>query len=326
MDATSDPLTGDADAARVLAAIYRTRPGTVEELRAIRTLPADRLDELLATFEGLGLVEVSEGRLTVSAPDAAWSRRIGAQLADRAAELNNLGSFVSMLPGLVREWERGERGDDHPLVAEIVHGHEEQWRAWARHAAISPPRSPLNLYPDLDVLRDIVAPDAARAVADLPGELVPRAVVAAESVRTDGDRETLALMTSAGMDVRLAKRVDSWIYVDAGVLSAVPLIWGEHPPTSILIIRNESITAALSALVEREWERARPYDSASESWRDVMRLLELGMSDGAIAHAQSTSLRTVQRRIADAMTHYDVASRFELGMAWQADQREGSHR
>ena len=47
-------------------------------------------------------------------------------------------------------------------------------------------------------------------------------------------------------------------------------------------------------------------------------MLALGMSDGAIATAQGTSVRTVQRRVAEAMEHYRVGSRFELGVAWAA--------
>jgi DNA-binding NarL/FixJ family response regulator len=47
-------------------------------------------------------------------------------------------------------------------------------------------------------------------------------------------------------------------------------------------------------------------------------MLALGMSDHAIATAQGTSVRTVQRRVSDAMAHYRVSSRFELGVAWAA--------
>ena len=39
----------------------------------------------------------------------------------------------------------------------------------------------------------------------------------------------------------------------------------------------------------------------------------------SIATAQGTSVRTVQRRVAEAMAHYRVGSRFELGVAWAAD-------
>ncbi|MES1170490.1 MAG: LuxR C-terminal-related transcriptional regulator [Leifsonia sp.] len=48
----------------------------------------------------------------------------------------------------------------------------------------------------------------------------------------------------------------------------------------------------------------------------MLRLLERGLSDAAVAQSLDVSPRTVHRRISEAMERFDVHSRFELGAAW----------
>ncbi len=298
----------DQEALAVLAILCRMRPQTLADAHSIRSLPTSRLDEVLAELAEAGFVTIAGDQLAVVAPDQALAAHVAAT-----------ASLAASLPDLAREWERGGRGD-HAIEVEIVHGHEEQWRAWGRHAAITPPRAPMNLYPTLDVLREVILPDIDQVLAAHPEGLHARAVVPACAVTTDGDRAVLDTLCSAGFQVRLAHTVESWVYADPGVLSALPLVWAEHPPTSILIIKDAAITAALSALTELAWHTAQPYGEQAHEWTDVLASMALGMSDAAIATAQRTSLRTVQRRIAEAMEHHRVGSRFELGVAWA--QRE----
>jgi DNA-binding NarL/FixJ family response regulator len=68
--------------------------------------------------------------------------------------------------------------------------------------------------------------------------------------------------------------------------------------------------------MESQWARAAPWQQDDDGWQPVLRLLEQGLSDRAIADALGASVRTVQRRITEAMTYFDVSSRFELGAAW----------
>jgi hypothetical protein len=296
----------DPDVVSVLACLIRTRPTSMTELRAVRHLPTERLDELVGVLAAAGHVSVDGDRLTVHPPEEA----LRAQVATAAAG-------AALLPTLLEE-ERSGTARPGELAAEVVHGHQAQWEAWARWAEQRPPRAPLNLYPDLDVLRDVVLPDLPATLAAHP-DVTPRAVVPADTVVTPADREVVEALVAAGLEVRLAASVESWAYADAGVLCAIPLTWAEHPPTSIMIIVEPAVTAVVSAYVEAMWAHALPYRAPRTEWDDILPLLGLGMSDAAIASAGQTSLRTVQRRIAGAMTHYGVTSRFELGVAWGAD-------
>ena len=59
-----------------------------------------------------------------------------------------------------------------------------------------------------------------------------------------------------------------------------------------------------------------PFSTEGEGWEPVLRLLSQGMSDKAIAVALGTSMRTVQRRINEAMEDLGAGSRFELGFVY----------
>ena len=296
----------DPDVVHTLACLLRMRLTTMTELRAVRHLPAERLDDVVAALAAAGHLTVDGDRLDVHRPEEALLQQVATAAASAA-----------LLPSLLEEARVGAGRPDE-LAAEVVHGHQAQWEAWARWAQERPPRAPLNLYPDLEVLRDVVLPDLPATLAALP-DVTPRAVVPASTVVTPTDRAVVEALVGAGMEVRLAPSVESWVYADAGVLCAIPLVWAEHPPTSIMIIVDPAVTAVVSAYVELAWSHALPYVAPRAEWDDILPLLGLGMSDAAIASAGRTSLRTVQRRIAGAMEHYGVVSRFELGVAWGAD-------
>ncbi len=304
---TPSGLPYDTETVRVLSTLLRLRPRTLAELRGIRGIPVGRLDEILSLFVAAGFVDLDGDQLEVRSPDHVLEMQASA-----------LADLTTLFPALSEEWQRGATPEGR-LDVELVHGHEEQWRAWARHASVTPPRAPLNLYPNLDVLRDVIAPDVEQVVADYRAGLRARAVVQGSAVVTAADRAVVETLGRAGMEIRLARELDSWVYADPGVLSALPVVWGEHPPTSIMIIRDPAITAVVSAYAELVWATGSPYAVPTPEWADVLRMLALGMSDNAIASAQDTSVRTVQRRVADAMTHYRVSSRFELGVAWSAE-------
>ncbi|MBO3743133.1 helix-turn-helix transcriptional regulator [Actinoplanes flavus] len=289
-------------ALRLLVSLLRARPARRADLPALG-LDDGPLDELIRA----GFVAQTGDRLSYDEPAAVLARQ-----ARATADL------IAVLPALAREWR------NHPRTTvgvELVHGHEEQWRAWARHAALTPPRAPINLYPSLEVLRDVIAPSLADVAGPYPeGMRQARAVLPAAAVVTDDDRAVIDVLIRTGLRVRLARRVESWLYSDPEVLCALPLTWGEDPPPSIMIVHDPAIRALTAAYCETVWRAAAPYRTPKPEFHEVLRMLALGMSDRAIATAQCTSQRTVERRIAEAMAHYAVGTRFELGMAWSAEQ------
>lgn len=252
-----------------------------------------------------------------AAPEAGRHElRAHAQAQEIAAALRAQADRIAALPGAIAEELRERDGE---LPVEVVHGSEEQWRVWSEYVQKSPPKAPINLYPDLEIVRALIAPALPEAVEPMRGAVRFRAIIAASAVITEDDHAVVSKLAEAGVEVRLAPNVPSWMYADPGVLAALPLEWGEHPPSSIMIVRDGALSTALGALLEPMWASARPWSRPTAEWSNTLRLLSLGLSDSAVAAAQRTSPRTVQRRITEAMTHYGVGSRFELGAAWAAD-------
>jgi hypothetical protein len=309
------PILSDPAALRVLSTIYRARPATRQGLAAFESLPLDQLPDILAALHGSGLIVLDGDRIDVPSPD-----RVIAELTNRTVGLEQkrlaeLATATTVLARLTRDWELGSVGDIGSSWFEIIHGHEAQWQAWARYGRTHPPRRPVNIYPDLDILKSVILPSLTAEERALIARGV-RIICPASVLAVPDDVRALDAITAAGGQVRIVDTVPCWVYADAGLLCGLPVTWGEHPPSSIMIVQQPAIVAAISLLVESYWDRGIDYPAADQSWRPVLQLLARGMPDASIAETLDLSLRTVQRRITEAMDQYSARSRFELGVAW----------
>lgn len=306
----------DPDTLKVLSTIYRARPASLAELEGFESLPQEGLGEILEALQSAGLVSLEGGLVEPTSPDRAMAALSASVLAEEVARLGSLAETTATMSALTRDWELGASGDSASSWAEVVHGHEAQWHAWTRYGATHPPRSPLNLYPNLAVIRTVIYPsllaDAeARAMVTTSRAIFPVSVLADAE-----DRELIDGLAALGIRIRILDSVPSWLYADAGVLCALPLTWAEHPPNSIVIIQQPTIVRVVSMYMDSLWRRAVAYPTADQTWRPILRLLANGMPDATIAATLGLSLRTVQRRITEAMDSFGVHSRFELGVAW----------
>lgn len=304
-------MVDDEDALATLVLALRERPRDVGELRRLSALSPERTDRAINALVRDGLLVRRGEHLDVVDP-AKPVREVAAGLA----------AYAEALPRLMRAWQDGVGARGH-VDAEVIHGADERWLAWVRHARLHPPQAPVVLYPRLHALREVILPGMTTALAEAGGPVM-RMVFPAISAATEDDRAVLDQLVADGVRVRLARSVPSWLYADPGVMAALPLVWGEGSPASVMIVGDAAVTAVASAYAELLWSTAHDFVLPRPAWADVLRLMALGMSDTAIAAASRASLRTVQRRIAEAMEHYGVGSRFELGMAWRVDPSGGA--
>ncbi|HEU0206411.1 MAG TPA: helix-turn-helix transcriptional regulator [Pseudolysinimonas sp.] len=311
-----DPVLADPDARRLLNTIYRVRPGTVGELRALQGLPRDRIPELLQRLAAAGLITVDGDTIEAVSPDRAMATAAEQVVKSEREALHALAVSAGALSALTRDWEVGSSPDDTAPWAEFVHGHEAQWKAWPRYAVTHPPRNPVNLYPDLRILRDVMVATMTEDEKRLVASAGLRGVFPRSILSDPDDRAFLDELRRLGALIRIAEEVPSWVYADRGLLCALPLDWAEHPPSSIAIVTHPSITEIVSLYVESIWDKAVDYPLVDDGWQPVLRLLARGLSDAAIAQSLDISPRTVHRRIAEAMEQLDAHSRFELGVAW----------
>jgi hypothetical protein len=316
----------DPDVLAVLRTLYRVRPATVTALRQFDSIPRDRVDEILVTLEAAGYLQRTGDTLNLISPDLTTATSLISVMNEQLAAIAAASSAVQHLPILARDWELGIGGEDSPLAAEVIHGHQAQWDAWARYAIEMPPVRPLCMYPDLKVLESLIAPDIA-AVRERTGvDTALRGMLPAEVCADPANRPVLELLIAGGMEIRTLQSVPSLVYVDDGLYAAVPVNWGEHPPSSLLIVRNPTVVSALAYVMETQWALATPFESVEDGWQPVLRLLAQGLSDRAIAASLGGSVRTVQRRITEAMSDLGVSSRFELGVAWAHYSGSGGER
>ena len=315
MKLTETPLLDDESMA-VLAIAYRARPDTVPGLVALLEPPSiERLPDTLAALTRAGFVRIRGDRLALESPYMSFIAISQERVRRLEEETARTVTLMESLPFLIRNWDLGEAGpgEDHPLVATIIHGHEERWPIWRRHLADDEPERPSWVLPDLAMLREMFA-----AHADDITEVVRRAriLVRPEELQDPDNQSLIVAAAQLGVEVRVLEELPSWFYVAPGSLAGLPVEWGEIRPASILLVRTPPVISALSVVFDALWQRAVAAIPSSPGWEPVVELLAQGLTDEAVARFLGLDVRTVRRRVAQAMEELGATSRFALGMAW----------
>lgn len=91
-------------------------------------------------------------------------------------------------------------------------------------------------------------------------------------------------------------------------------------PIHLACTRNRRIVNSWKAIFESFWRLAIPFDSGdglaqgTAEFRELARLLGLGLTDRAIARELGVSERTVGRRVTRLQDHLGAETRFQLGL------------
>ena len=110
------------------------------------------------------------------------------------------------------------------MPVELVHGMHNQWELWMRLMAEAPPRAPLAAFPDFAGLAEFVldnAPGLEAAVATFGFRI--RTLARAEELADPAVRAQVETFASLGLEVRTLPALAGWLYVDAGVMAALPI-------------------------------------------------------------------------------------------------------
>jgi len=316
----------DAEAMAVLAVAYRLRPATVGDL-AERLDPAERrrLTDTLGVLADVGLVACPtphdpDAPLTLTSPYAGFVALSEARMRAMLADTHRAIAMMTALPTLIREWDLGEAptGGSWPLAATVVHGAGDRLGGiWQDHFAEERPREPCWVLPE--VAHGAALADAAVASgASLAGA---RFLIRPTQTGLGEAKHLLAVADARGGQVRLLEDLPGWLYADrAGPMAATPVNWGEAAPTSVLFMRTPPVVAALGLLFDALWQQAKPLHREPLAWTAILDLLADGLADAEIAAILGVDVRTVRRRVSDAMDHYGAGSRFTLGAAWATNR------
>ena len=315
----SRALTGDER--NVLAVLLRARPETLRALRVESTVQGAAFDHALDGLVGLGFLTIVDDRIALADPESIVADLASRIVADQRDRLGEIDQLLSLMPGLARDRQLGLSREADTIPVQLVHGTGSQWELWLSLIAAEPPNRPIAVFPDFGGLAKIVVEnmDALTAARAQLGFSL-RTITVSSTLADPQQRAQLAQFTGAGIELRTLPAVPGWFYVDPGVLAALPLSWGEAVPTSIALVREPAVLAPLAAYIEELWDDAHPLVRDSDL-DPVLALLAQGLSDGAIASALGTSVRTVRRRIADAAEAHGVTSRFALGAAWERSRK-----
>lgn len=127
--------------------------------------------------------------------------------------------------------------------------------------------------------------------------------------------ELARFVAGEGVDVRV--RSSPFLFAvynrSAAVLSAAE---PDSKEESYFLTRRSSIVAPLQRVFDDHWVSALPWESYARGAAEVLSLMSLGWTDARIAEALGLSMRTVSRRVSEAMSAAGVASRFELGIRY----------
>lgn len=201
-------------------------------------------------------------------------------------------------------------------LVDVVHGSEGAWNAWwtrvdlqggADVAAIVPDLAPLHAIADGDV--DAHGRDLLATLAT--GRIRVRLLLP-DAARSDARaRSVVDGLRHAGVEVCTgdARR---WFFTASDRVAVVPTTWDEPGDVDALVLTAAPIVAALRELYERRWASARPWGSPTDATQVVLAALERGLADAEVAAELGISVRTVRRRVAEAMTAAGARTRYEL--------------
>ncbi|MFC6236056.1 hypothetical protein ACFPZL_13285, partial [Leucobacter soli] len=281
--------------------------------------PAADSDAVIDALIRAGFLSEADGELEFLSPETVIGELAAAGLERERRALGDLMELISGLPELSQAWQLGSAPAGQEIQGEITQGGDAAMARWFEIASRVPPGTPSAALPDMAWIHEYVVPVLGSLEEALaPGDYGIRYLFHHSAADDPRDREVLDRMVEIGITVRLAPRIPSWFYVDQRVMAAFPTTWGADSPVGMAIIYASPVVRAMHALFESLWATGVPYPPSAEGWQSVLELLGEGKTDEQVAEILGIGLRTVRRRIADAMAEYGTGSRFELGAAWAA--------
>ncbi|WP_054682215.1 helix-turn-helix transcriptional regulator [Microbacterium sp. No. 7] len=312
--------------ADALVPLMRVRPTSRDEAAALlgagEASAGEARADADATIDGLihaGFAVETDGRLEFIAPETVIGELAAAQLEHEQRVLGDLVDLISGLPELSRAWQLGAAPAGQEIQGEITQGADTAMHRWFEIASRVPPGTPSAVLPDMGWIHEHVIPMIGNLQEALgAGGYEIRYLFHHSALDRAEDREALDALVGIGIRVRLAPRLPSWFYVDQRVMTALPTTWGADSPVGMAMIYATPVVHAMHTLFESLWATGVPYPQTSDGWQSVLELLSEGKTDEHVAEILGIGVRTVRRRIADAMDAYGTTSRFELGAAWAA--------
>ncbi|MFI5957631.1 LuxR C-terminal-related transcriptional regulator [Cryptosporangium sp. NPDC051539] len=304
--------------AEAYAALLEHPNGDLADFAARLGVDESAARGLLDRLAAMSLVEEREREYVALSPLLAMQQLILRERSLMEQRQEFLRESYLTLTQLMPNWVDRRPGDAAPpLIEEItdlaaVRRRIEELAVGAQHEllALTPPA------------RDPHASRAAARAVDrsvLDRGVVMRTVYPESIVEDAGAYAYAEELAAAGGLVRLCPSLPTRLMLVDRLVAVVP-----HEPQDgtrgCVILTHPGTVAALVSLFDAYWDAGRAVsavvddDECSAMERAVLRLLQQGMKDDAVARQMCLSVRTIRRCIADLMMRLDASSRFELGV------------
>lgn len=299
---------------RLYRLLLRNTGRSLAELAPLTGLPVAELRTQVTRFVAAGMVEITDERVVARSPQEALALLINDEARRVQRRGEQLETVRDMLPSLTAEHLAATAPRGEPVTVEVVTGGDVAQLVRSLSAASSGDLlwlrpDPWNVLPGeeiddwvVDLMRSGRRSRAIYQVEVLhrAPELVRKRAAAGEHVRLLADVPTrLAVLGSAA--ALIAERSD--VFNDRR-----------------LVLRQQSMVAAVTLMFEGLWEKASPVpglarrDEGASDQRLLLGQLVGGAKDEQIARALDLSVRTVRRRVADLLDELGAGSRFQAGV------------
>lgn len=303
--------------------VFLAEPGrSVQEIAAAVDAPASRVRHAVVRLESLGLVHrVAHGLYQPAGPQTALmtllnQRRIEAEAAFAAVQ--------GAVDELTDEYRAGRLRTDPSSLVEVLSGRdvvnrrvEELTMSISTHMWVldKPPYLEwANGQPDTNETEMAVTTEMISRGVDI------RAVYCPESMERPGRFDTVVKLAELGEQSRMLPSLPFKLRIMDRRVALVPLIGGIYD--SLAVVHPSGLLDALLELFEAYWERAVPITAATPVTPDrpseddllVLRMLQAGLKDHAVARQLGVSARTATRRIATIMARLGTETRFQTGV------------
>jgi hypothetical protein len=304
----------DEDERRVYLALLALWRGAAADVAAAAELPEVRVRALLDSLACHRLVRAEGGQWTPLPPGAVLEPML---LAREEAVIDVQRAIVDnrrLLDDLHEQWQHAQARRGPEAIVRLLRGPAEIQEAY--DANLRTTRSEVLAMARPPMLRLPITVDEAELGVIRSG-VRWRTLYQADFLELSGAAEFTAAVAAAGEAGRVATRVPMKLMIHDRRTALVPLEATEPGLKHALLVSSSMLLEALVSLFEVLWDAAAPLhgeEPAADAEVDpILPLLAAGLKDEAIARKLGCGVRTVRRRIADAMESLGARTRFQAG-------------
>lgn len=306
--------------------VYRAflaRPDeTVQEIAGAVAAPPSRVRHAVSRLESLGLIRrITHGQYLPVGPQAALTallnqRRMEAETAFAQARAS--------VDELAEEYRAGRLRTDPSSLVEVISGREAVTRrVYELTMSITTHVWVLDKPPYLE--HGDGRPNTNETEAELTTRWIERgvdcrSVYCPEAMARPGRFETVMKLSALGEQSRMLPSLPFKLRIFDLRVALVPLVGDTND--SLAVVHPSGLLDALVELFEAYWAKAQPIaasppaESGELSGDELvlMRMLQAGLKDQAIARQLGVSARTATRRIARLLERLEADTRFQAGV------------